>query len=152
MSLSPWLGCVFDGFPLVVYAVSAEEHRSEGMVGIERGAWCLGMKRQKTILIPSVQTILYVLTPVGQTVGHLHNIFNFFCLYAALRRYNKVRLKCISTDTVRAVMRSYVPCGISPLLHQSSYGKFTQTKSIIKSRPRTSNFQPRFSTFRHKLL
>ena len=30
-------------------------------------------------------------------------------------------LKCISTDTVRAVMRSYVPEGISPALHRSSY-------------------------------
>lgn len=32
-------------------------------------------------------------------------------------------LKCISTDTVRAVMRSYVPESISPPLHRSSYGK-----------------------------
>jgi len=30
-------------------------------------------------------------------------------------------LKCISTDTVRAVMRSYVPKSISPPLHRSSY-------------------------------
>ena len=36
-----------DGFPLVVYAVSAEEDRSEGMVDMERGAWCLGTKGQK---------------------------------------------------------------------------------------------------------
>ena len=36
-----------DGFALVVYAVSAEEHRSKGALGIERGAWCLGMKRKK---------------------------------------------------------------------------------------------------------
>ena len=35
------------GFSLVVYAVSAKEHRSEGMVGMERGVWFLGMKRQK---------------------------------------------------------------------------------------------------------
>jgi hypothetical protein len=33
-------------------------------------------------------------------------------------------LKCISTDTVRAVMRSYVPESISPPLHRSSYGMF----------------------------
>ena len=33
-------------------------------------------------------------------------------------------LKCISTDTVRAVMRSYVPESISPPLHRSSYGEF----------------------------
>jgi hypothetical protein len=32
-------------------------------------------------------------------------------------------LKCISTDTVRAVMRSYVPDSISPPLHRSSYGE-----------------------------
>ena len=36
-----------DGFPHVVYAVGAEEHRSEGRVGMKRGAWCLGMKGQK---------------------------------------------------------------------------------------------------------
>lgn len=30
-------------------------------------------------------------------------------------------LKCISTDTVRAVMRSYVTDSISPALHRSSY-------------------------------
>lgn len=30
-------------------------------------------------------------------------------------------LKCISTDTIRAVMRSYVPESISPPLHRSSY-------------------------------
>ena len=41
-----------DGFPHVVYAVGVEEHRSEGMVGMERGAWCLDTKGQKTILIP----------------------------------------------------------------------------------------------------
>ena len=30
-------------------------------------------------------------------------------------------LKCISTDTVRAVMRSFVPPDVSPALHRSSY-------------------------------
>jgi hypothetical protein len=30
-------------------------------------------------------------------------------------------LKCISTDTVRAVMRSFVPANVSPALHRSSY-------------------------------
>jgi 2-phosphoglycerate kinase len=30
-------------------------------------------------------------------------------------------LKCISTDTVRAVMRSFIPADISPDLHRSSY-------------------------------
>jgi len=32
-------------------------------------------------------------------------------------------LKCISTDTVRAVMRSFIPEDISPALHRSSYAK-----------------------------
>lgn len=32
-------------------------------------------------------------------------------------------LKCISTDTVRAVMRSFIPKDISPALHRSSYAK-----------------------------
>jgi len=32
-------------------------------------------------------------------------------------------LKCISTDTVRSVMRSYVPEQICPSLHRSSYAK-----------------------------
>ena len=41
-----------DGFSHLVYAVGAEEHRSEGIVGMERGTWCLGMKGQKTVLIP----------------------------------------------------------------------------------------------------
>ena len=30
-------------------------------------------------------------------------------------------LKCISTDTVRAVMRSFIASDISPALHRSSY-------------------------------
>lgn len=38
-------------------------------------------------------------------------------------------LKCISTDTVRAVMRSYVPESISPPLHRSSYAKSTEDGS-----------------------
>ncbi len=38
-------------------------------------------------------------------------------------------LKCISTDTVRAVMRSYVPESISPPLHRSSYAKSTDDGS-----------------------
>ena len=39
-----------DGFALVVYAGSAEDHRLEGMVGMERGAWFLGIKRQNNFL------------------------------------------------------------------------------------------------------
>ena len=40
--------CFLTDFPHVVYAVSAEEHMSKGgILGIERGAWCLGMKRKK---------------------------------------------------------------------------------------------------------
>lgn len=38
-------------------------------------------------------------------------------------------LKCISTDTVRAVMRSYVPEDISPALHRSSYAPSTEDAS-----------------------
>lgn len=38
-------------------------------------------------------------------------------------------LKCISSDTVRAVMRSYVPESISPPLHRSSYAKSTDDGS-----------------------
>ena len=35
-----------DGFALIVYTVSAEEHRSKGIVGIERGGGGLGMEQQ----------------------------------------------------------------------------------------------------------
>ncbi|KAL3778258.1 hypothetical protein ACHAWO_011135 [Cyclotella atomus] len=38
-------------------------------------------------------------------------------------------LKCISTDTVRAVMRSYVPESISPPLHRSSYASSSEDES-----------------------
>jgi 2-phosphoglycerate kinase len=38
-------------------------------------------------------------------------------------------LKCISTDTVRAVMRSYVPESISPPLHRSSYAPASDDES-----------------------
>eukprot|EP00956_Cyclotella_meneghiniana_P025038 scaffold51383_cov67-Cyclotella_meneghiniana.AAC.4 len=38
-------------------------------------------------------------------------------------------LKCISTDTVRAVMRSYVPESISPPLHRSSYAPASDEES-----------------------
>ncbi|KAL3785692.1 hypothetical protein HJC23_008725 [Cyclotella cryptica] len=38
-------------------------------------------------------------------------------------------LKCISTDTVRAVMRSYVPESISPPLHRSSYAPASEDGS-----------------------
>ena len=34
-------------------------------------------------------------------------------------------LKCISTDTIRAVMRSFIPADISPALHRSSYAPAT---------------------------
>ena len=39
-------------------------------------------------------------------------------------------LQSISTDTVRAVMRSYVPESISPPLHRSSYGEYNYDNSI----------------------
>ena len=44
-------------------------------------------------------------------------------------------LKCISTDTVRAVMRSYVPESISPPLHRSSYASSVDdgTDNAVKS-------------------
>ncbi|KAL7545150.1 hypothetical protein ACHAWF_008504, partial [Thalassiosira exigua] len=44
-------------------------------------------------------------------------------------------LKCISTDTVRAVMRSYVPESISPPLHRSSYALSSEdgTDNPVKS-------------------
>lgn len=44
-------------------------------------------------------------------------------------------LKCISTDTVRAVMRSYVPNSISPPLHRSSYAPSSDdaTDDAVKS-------------------
>lgn len=44
-------------------------------------------------------------------------------------------LKCISTDTVRAVMRSYVPESISPPLHRSSYEYASEdgTDDAVKS-------------------
>jgi 2-phosphoglycerate kinase len=45
-------------------------------------------------------------------------------------------LKCISTDTVRAVMRSYVPESISPPLHRSSYGEYY---IILPTPPRPSH-------------
>jgi 2-phosphoglycerate kinase len=40
-------------------------------------------------------------------------------------------LKCISTDTVRAVMRSYVPESISPPLHRSSYGELMFQQQFV---------------------
>lgn len=50
-------------------------------------------------------------------------------------------LKCISTDTVRAVMRSYVPESISPPLHRSSYGEFPLV-SVECSPPLLDSFVP----------
>ena len=42
-------------------------------------------------------------------------------------------LKCISTDTVRAVMRSFIPQQISPALHRSSYAKVTENDDPVRS-------------------
>ena len=42
-------------------------------------------------------------------------------------------LKCVSTDTVRAVMRSYVPHGICPALHRSSYQSTDDGDDPVKS-------------------
>jgi len=42
-------------------------------------------------------------------------------------------LKCISTDTVRAVMRSFIPKDISPALHRSSYASSFENDDTIHS-------------------
>ena len=42
-------------------------------------------------------------------------------------------LKCISTDTVRAVMRSFVPERISPALHRSSYAAVGEDDDPVRS-------------------
>eukprot|EP00978_Attheya_sp_CCMP212_P006796 scaffold15802_cov54-Attheya_sp.AAC.4 len=42
-------------------------------------------------------------------------------------------LKCISTDTIRAVMRSFIPPDISPALHRSSYAPSSEGDDPIRS-------------------
>jgi len=42
-------------------------------------------------------------------------------------------LKCISTDTVRAVMRSFIPKDISPALHRSSYAPSSEDDDPVRS-------------------
>mmetsp|Transcript_9185 Transcript_9185/g.17484 ORF Transcript_9185/g.17484 Transcript_9185/m.17484 type:complete len:283 (+) Transcript_9185:147-995(+) len=42
-------------------------------------------------------------------------------------------LKCISTDTVRAVMRSFVPEDVSPALHRSSYAPAFEDDNPVRS-------------------
>jgi len=42
-------------------------------------------------------------------------------------------LKCISTDTVRAVMRSFVPKELSPALHRSSYAQAYTDDNPVRS-------------------
>ena len=42
-------------------------------------------------------------------------------------------LKCISTDTVRAVMRSFVPKEVSPALHRSSYAAAYTDDNAVRS-------------------
>lgn len=42
-------------------------------------------------------------------------------------------LKCISTDTVRAVMRSFVPADVSPALHRSSYSPAFEQDDAVRS-------------------
>ena len=42
-------------------------------------------------------------------------------------------LKCISTDTVRQVMRSFIPQEISPALHRSSYAAVDDGDDPVKS-------------------
>mmetsp|Transcript_4199 Transcript_4199/g.8012 ORF Transcript_4199/g.8012 Transcript_4199/m.8012 type:complete len:341 (-) Transcript_4199:1943-2965(-) len=42
-------------------------------------------------------------------------------------------LKCISTDTIRAVMRSFIPKDISPALHRSSYARASDNDDPVQS-------------------
>lgn len=42
-------------------------------------------------------------------------------------------LKCVSTDTVRAVMRSFIPTNISPPLHRSSYAPANDHDDPVES-------------------
>jgi len=42
-------------------------------------------------------------------------------------------LKCISTDTVRATMRSFVACDVSPALHRSSYAPAYDDDDPVRS-------------------
>ena len=42
-------------------------------------------------------------------------------------------IKCISTDTVRAVMRSFIPADISPSLHRSSYAPASEDDDPLRS-------------------
>jgi 2-phosphoglycerate kinase len=42
-------------------------------------------------------------------------------------------LKCISTDTVRATMRSFVPSDVSPALHRSSYASAFDGDNPVRS-------------------
>ena len=48
-------------------------------------------------------------------------------------------LKCISTDTLRSVMRSFIPKEISPALHRSSYEPATTTKPTITTNDNPNN-------------
>ena len=48
-------------------------------------------------------------------------------------------LKCVSTDTVRAVMRSFVPKEVSPALHRSSYASAYTDDNAIRSWRETCN-------------
>ena len=42
-------------------------------------------------------------------------------------------LKCVSTDTIRAVMRSFIPKNISPPLHRSSYASASDHDDAVES-------------------
>jgi 2-phosphoglycerate kinase len=42
-------------------------------------------------------------------------------------------IKCISTDTLRAVMRSFIPADISPALHRSSYAPASEDDDPVRS-------------------
>jgi len=42
-------------------------------------------------------------------------------------------LKCVSTDTIRSVMRSFIPKNISPPLHRSSYASASDHDDAVES-------------------
>lgn len=60
-------------------------------------------------------------------------------------------LKCISTDTVRAVMRSYVPDSISPPLHRSSYGELLLLIVLLQISSRYGQMHNQLLLYIHSL-
>ena len=89
-----------DRFSHVVYAVGAEEHRSEGMVGMERGAWCLGMKGQQN----------YVNATGPQNSDQIDMKIRGFlhCFYTPKISLQPLRLQSRSMGTTIAILLSDV--------------------------------------------